>query len=243
VEGQDPTSPAGWYNDPRGRFEYRYFNGMRWTSDVSRDGKRYVDTPPEEPVRPPDMPRRSRGMAITAFVCGTAGVTLGWIPFVFAFAGCAAIVGIVFGVLGLNASKRQDGHGRGFAVAGLALSPIALAVCVGGFFFTRAVLHELRDFAEPGPHTLFVEQPCTIDGGRATLRGTIRNLDDRDHEYRLFVEFDTPDDSKSSTVAVRQVGPGETAPWTSSTDIAGSTVTCKVSGVFGPAPFGIDTQS
>src|SRR5688572_2691265 len=50
--GGGPTSPGGndpgqttpgWYNDPAGRFEYRYHNGAVWTSDVASNGQRYVD--------------------------------------------------------------------------------------------------------------------------------------------------------------------------------------------------------
>ena len=165
-------------------------------------------------------------------------------PFVFVIAAAAAIAAIVFGVLGLKASRRQDGYGRGFAVAGLVLAPCALAVCVGGFFFTRAVVRELRDFVDPGPHELIVEQPCTIADGRATLHGTIRNLDDRDHDYRLVVEFQSPSDGKKlSTIAVRNVGPGDTVDWSSSAAITGTSVTCRVTDVFGPAPFDIDQGS
>lgn len=245
MEGQDPKSPAGWYNDPQGRFEYRFFNGVQWTSDVAINGERYVDTTAVRHVPlVADSPQRSRGMAITSFVAGIAGVVLGWVPFVFVFGAGAAVVAVVFGVLGLKAAKRQDGHGRGFAVAGLALSPCALAICVGGFFFTRAVMREVRDFVDPGPHELVVEQPCTIGGGRATLHGTIRNLDDGTHDYRIMVEFNTAaDDSKTTTVPVRDVHPGETASWSSSTDIAGSAVTCAVTDVFGPAPFDVDLES
>ena len=233
--------PAGWHRDPQGRFEYRYYNGVQWTSDVSVDGRRYVDTPIERFVPPPDAPHRSRALAITSFVTGVSGVVLGWVPFVFVIAAGAAIAAIVFGVLGLKASRRQDGYGRGFAVAGLVLAPCALAVCVGGFFFTRAVVRELRDFVDPGPHELFIEQPCTIAGGRATLQGTIHNLDDRDHDYRLIIEFrSTSDETKLSTVAVRNVGPGDTADWSSSAAIAGTSVACRVTDVFGPAPFDVD---
>ena len=90
---------------------------------------------------------------------------LGWVPFVFVLAAGAAVAAIVFGFLGLKAARRNDGYGRGFAVTGLVLSPFALAVCVGGFFFTRAVVREFRDFIEPGPHELFVERRASSRTG------------------------------------------------------------------------------
>ncbi|MGZ4806875.1 MAG: hypothetical protein ACXV5U_10870, partial [Ilumatobacteraceae bacterium] len=80
-------------------------------------------------------------------------------------------------------------------------------------------------------------QPCTIAGGRASIHGTIHNLDDRDHDYRIVVEFSTSSETKSSTAAVRNVAADATAPWSTSIDIAGNTVTCKVTDVFGPMPF------
>lgn len=249
METQQPQPPAGqdpsgWHRDPWGRFEYRYFNGVQWTSDVAINGQRYVDSPIQQLMPQLKSPRPSRGMAITSFVAGIAGVVIGWVPFVFVLGACAAIAAIVFGILGLNAARRHDGHGRGFAVAGLALSPFALAVCLGGFYFTRAVVREFRDFVEPGPHELFVEQPCTFEGGRVTLRGTIRNLDDHEHDYRIFVDFSSAlDVTKSSMVPVRDVGPSDTASWSSSADIAGNSIKCEVTGVFGPLPFDVDTQS
>ena len=149
-----------------GRFEFRYFNGVQWTSDVSVNGQRYVDAPIAQivPQVVPYMARKKppRGKAIAAFVLGISALVVGWIPFVFALAAGAAICAIVFGVLGLQAARVHDGYGRGFAVAGLALSPFALAVCVGGFFFTQSVVREIRGFTDPGPNELFVEQPCVV---------------------------------------------------------------------------------
>jgi hypothetical protein len=239
--GQNPSgqNPSGWHRDPLGRFEYRYFNGVQWTSDVSINGQRYVDAPvahltQQPPKRPP------RGMAIASMILGISAVVLGWVPFVFVIAAGAAIAGLVLGILGMQNARRNEGYGRGFAVTGLVLAPIALVVCVGGFFLTRAVIREFRDFIEPGPHELVVEQPCTLENGLATVNGTIRNTDDREHDYRIFVDFDDGDDTKSSTVPVRDVAPGQTVPWTSSVTFSGDTVECTVSDVFGPAPFGID---
>ena len=241
MEGQQQTAAAGWYNDPLRRFEYRYFNGVQWTSDVSINGHRYVDSPNGQggPQQQHDR-RGSRGFAVASFVTGLCGLVFGWIPFVFVVATAAALAAIVFGIVGLNAATRQDGHGRGFAVAGLTLAPFALAACVGGFFFTRAVVREVRAFVDPGPHELVVDQPCTYTGGRATLNGTIHNLDDGNHDYRIVVDFEGAGDSTSATGAVSDVAPGATAPWSVSADVASGPVTCKVTDVFGPLPFDID---
>lgn len=39
------TTPAGWYPDPSGRFEMRYWDGNAWTEYVSRQGVQYTDPP------------------------------------------------------------------------------------------------------------------------------------------------------------------------------------------------------
>jgi hypothetical protein len=183
-------------------------------------------------------------MAITSFVTAVAGVALGWVPFIFVLAACAAIVAIVFGILGLRTSRLHDGYGHGFAVTGLVLAPVALAVCVGGFFFTKVFLRELHDYVKPGPHQVFVEQPCTVAGGRATVSGTIHNLDDRTHDYRIVVDFTGgTGGTKSATATVKAVRPDATAPWSTSADVTGNPITCKVTDVFGPFPFDSDGQS
>jgi hypothetical protein len=244
--GQNPSgqkwagqNASGWLRDPTGKFEYRYFNGVQWTSDVAINGQRYVDAP----MPPGAALRPSRGKAIASFVIAISAVVIGWVPFLFVIAAGGVIVAIVFGILGLRSAHRHDGHGRRFAIAGLALSPVALAVCVGGFFFTKAVVREFRDFVEPGPHELFVDQPCTLANGNATVRGTIRNLDDHEHDYRIFVDFEDSRagaESRSDTVAVSDVAAGATAPWTTSVAFDGTSVECKVTDVFGPVPFDID---
>jgi hypothetical protein len=39
------TTPAGWYPDPSGRFELRYWDGVAWTEHVSRGGQQSTDPP------------------------------------------------------------------------------------------------------------------------------------------------------------------------------------------------------
>lgn len=40
-----PAVPAGWYADPAGRFELRYWDGGTWTDHVSRGGQQFTDAP------------------------------------------------------------------------------------------------------------------------------------------------------------------------------------------------------
>lgn len=40
-----PAVPAGWYADPAGRYELRYWDGSAWTEHVSRAGQQYTDPP------------------------------------------------------------------------------------------------------------------------------------------------------------------------------------------------------
>jgi hypothetical protein len=43
--GAVPSVPAGWYADPSGRFEQRYWDGGTWTEHVARGGAQYTDPP------------------------------------------------------------------------------------------------------------------------------------------------------------------------------------------------------
>lgn len=40
-----PAVPADWYPDPSRRYEYRYWDGTKWTDNVSRAGVTYQDPP------------------------------------------------------------------------------------------------------------------------------------------------------------------------------------------------------
>ncbi|MFM2079013.1 MAG: hypothetical protein RJA49_2903 [Actinomycetota bacterium] len=45
AQAATPAVPAGWYADPAGRFELRYWDGGTWTEHVSRAGQQYTDPP------------------------------------------------------------------------------------------------------------------------------------------------------------------------------------------------------
>lgn len=39
------ATPAGWYADPSGRYELRYWDGSAWTEHVARNGQQFTDPP------------------------------------------------------------------------------------------------------------------------------------------------------------------------------------------------------
>jgi hypothetical protein len=41
----ESSVPAGWYADPSGRYELRYWDGNAWTEHVSRAGQQFTDPP------------------------------------------------------------------------------------------------------------------------------------------------------------------------------------------------------
>jgi len=38
-----PSVPADWYKDPAGRYDFRYWDGSKWTENVSRAGVSFTD--------------------------------------------------------------------------------------------------------------------------------------------------------------------------------------------------------
>ena len=47
-----PHSPPAWHPDPSGRFEYRWWDGHQWTSQVATDGHHLIDTNPDQRIGP-----------------------------------------------------------------------------------------------------------------------------------------------------------------------------------------------
>ena len=66
-----PAYPAGWYPDPLGRFDHRWYDGARWTADVSLDGVRRVDPggiAPSPGTSPSERRRVPRIVAVLVLV-------------------------------------------------------------------------------------------------------------------------------------------------------------------------------
>ena len=246
----EPNSPQpGWHPDPTGRFEFRYYNGQRWTSDVAVHGQRYVDPAgvmapaaatgfPAGAWAPSTVdPSTRKGFAITSFVVGLGALLTAWIPFVFVLGAVAAIAAIIFGVIALRRIARQEAAGRSFAISGIVLAVLAFGACVLGFNLTRHLWQELDNFIDPGPYATKVVR-CAAADGQVTVDGRITNQDTVAHDYLVNVVYlhngDTVD---TDSISVEGVAPGASATFHAFTITSVPNVTCEVDSVTGPAPF------
>lgn len=242
----------GWYPDPIGRFEFRYHNGERWTADVAVAGSRYVDpygtagpTPP--PGWAPSTERHpARVPAVLAFVLLLIGVLTSWVPFVFVVGAICTIAGIPLGIVALRrvaSSGTRERSGRGFAIAGLVLAPIAIGMAVVGVILTRITIHELDEYRDPGLLDTAVTS-CSIDGGVAEATGTITNLSEDERDYVIRFHFlDGVRLVHEANLHVGPVAPGGTLEWSESATVGDVDLDCDVAAVNGPLPFGVDPEA
>ena len=258
--GAPPYRPD-WYPDPTGRFEFRYHNGQAWTGDVSVDGNRFLDPlspygsgagwPSAEGLRPTFAPTdfapdTGSGRARAAFVLGLCSFLIGWVPFLCIVAIIGAVVGLVLGigVLRRDARARRDGAGNsrahGYAVAGVALAPLGLAISVLGVWLSVVAIREVRTFANVGAHTI-TDIRCDVSDSVATYAGTITNDSPDTHSYQVTVEFLRPGTSARLHIAsttVDDVEPGESGQIVVSESVPEDELDCRVLDVTGPLPFG-----
>lgn len=256
---QEPQYSAAWYPDPTNRFEFRYHNGQSWTGDVSIDGNRFLDPLPSPATSPamsgfgglPFQPRESIAGAMAALVLGICSILVGWVPFLCFLSAIGAVVGLSLGiaVLRRDAGSRRNGgavsRGHGYALAGVILAPLGLAVTVVGVWLTVVVLREVDRYTNVGAHHTEIVS-CRVSDGVATAQGTITNDSRSARSYHLNVEFDRADTSvrlNSGSVDVDDVAPDESADWTVSASVttgsdAPDDVDCRVREVTGPVPFG-----
>ncbi|MFN8023287.1 MAG: DUF4190 domain-containing protein [Acidimicrobiales bacterium] len=257
------TGASGWFPDPLGRYDHRWYNGTAWTADVSVDGQRYVDPLPlsapgpahQQPFSRQQQPpgwqgwqpgpvSPSRTTAVLSMVFGILAVVTGWMPIVFVVGAAAGVAGLVLGLVARRRIREGRASGAGLATAGLVLSPIGLALCAVGVMLTGSVLREVEAYVEPGPvHTEITD--CAADPPGVSVTGTIENLDDEAHDYVVVIAVTerSGDLLERRSVEVADVAPGEVRDWTTLVLVSGAvpdTPSCELRDVTGPFPWGID---
>jgi hypothetical protein len=237
----------GWYADPLGRFELRYYNGAAWTADVSSDGDRFVDPlgldlGPGVSSADIAVPDRSatNGPATAAMVLGIVAVAIAWLPFVVVLGVIAAVLALVFGAVGLRRSS-ASGAGRSRAIVGLVTGGSGLVAAALGAVLTLMVLDVYGDYVDPSPNDVVITS-CEIVGARAIASGTLENLGTEPADFSVLIGFVRPgtDDPHRAVRAVLDgVQPGLRSEFRVERQVDLDEVDCIVIEITGPLPFGL----
>lgn len=228
----------GWYADPIGRFELRYFNGTGWTADVSQRGQRFVDPHGIEPTNPE---ARTNSAATAAMVSGIIAVAISWLPFIVVLGVIAAVLALGLGWVGVRRAD-TSGIGRSRAIVGIVTGAGGLVGAALGIVLTVIVLDVYRDYIDPGPHQVSITE-CRLVGSRATAAGVIENLGDDTADYSVIIGFAPPGTDTGRRLAraiVDDVAPGERTAFEVERQVDLEEVDCVVVDVTGALPFGLE---
>lgn len=242
----------GWYADPLGRFELRYFNGAAWTADVSNGGERFVDPlgvavglrqESGTPTAVPDSESKASSVATASMVLGIIAVAIAWMPFIVVFGAIAAVLAVVFASVALRRSGPSDA-GRSRAVVGLVTGGCGLVAAVFGAVLTFVVLDVYDTYVNPPPHEATITS-CEIVGSRAIASGRLSNLGDSTSDFSLLIGFVRPgtdNPHRSELVAIDDVAAGDSTTFEAQSQVDLDEVDCVILEVTGPLPFGIEVD-
>ncbi len=239
----------GWYADPLGRFELRYYNGAAWTADVSDGGERFVDplgidigpirgSGPSTPTSGTSSPTNS--LATASMVLGIIAVATAWMPFIVVLGTITAVLALVFGVVAVRRSGPSDA-GRGRAVVGLITGASGLLVAALGAVLTFVVLDVYETYVDPPPHEAVISS-CEVVGSRAIASGQLDNLGDDTSDFSVLIGFVRPgtdNPHRTTRVKLDDVEPNASAAFDAERQVDLDEVDCIVIEVTGPLPFGL----
>jgi hypothetical protein len=231
--------PSGWFPDPHGRHEYRYFNGHAWTADVADEGRRMVDPHGAAPIRGAGRPGTGNGIAVAALTCGLVALVFAWMPVFVVIGLVLGVLGLVFGIRGRRRA-RQVGSGEGMALTGILSGSAALALSIVGIVFTVSFIRQFVDFLEPGPYEAHVVS-CSVGPAAIDVDASLTNQSDEQRSYTVYGVVSRPSGVPDLVATLTDVAPGATEQVTMHhTARAGSSGECDVRlVVHGPTPYGI----
>jgi hypothetical protein len=89
--------------------------------------------------------QQGNGMAVAGLVLGIIGLVFCWVPFL---GWILALLGIIFGGLGMGKANKIGGRGKGLAVGGLVCGVLGLVIGVALFFWALKASRGRMRFGE-----------------------------------------------------------------------------------------------
>ena len=128
----------------------------------------------EQPYGADDQPQQfpveaasSSGLAITALVLGCVSIATSFIPIVNYGSFVLAIIGMIFAIAGIVATRERRKKGRGMAVAGLLLGIASIGIVIAAQSYYGMVLDQVQQRIEDGTLPVAVSVPNGTSTGIA----------------------------------------------------------------------------
>lgn len=146
-----PTWPPGWFPDPTGRHDHRWWDGAAWTAHVADAGVAGLDPlegGPRAPVAAapaaaaaPVTPgaARTEPLAVAALVVGIVGLALALVPVIGLV---PTAVALALGVVARGRVRRTTRRGSGLATSGIVLGAVGLVLSAIVTITTVTVIRE-----------------------------------------------------------------------------------------------------
>jgi Protein of unknown function (DUF2510) len=232
--------PSGWFPDPHGRHEHRWFNGTAWTADVADAGQRFIDPLGAAPSYAAAVPKTGNGPATAAITCGLLALLFAWMPLLVVIGFILAVVALVTGWRGLVRAN-ANATGRGTAIAGLVTGGTALGLCVVGVLLSISAIREVGAFIDPEPHVATIDA-CTVEPGEIVVTGSVQNTGDTAEDFTVYAVVTDPDDVADMSTTLDAVEPGEVRVFElRRTAVVEGDCTARLV-VHGPLPWGLEME-
>ncbi len=122
------TTPAGWFPDPTGRFEQRYWDGAAWTDHVARGGQRLRDAP-GGPVGATTTTAQVPRTTVASVGPDTAWDTTTFVLLLLATVFCAGLVGVIVGAINLKKPARHS-QAQILLIVGIVMVALGILVAI-----------------------------------------------------------------------------------------------------------------
>lgn len=129
VQPETPAVAAGWYPDAS-TGQQRWWDGTQWTEHVAPPAAPAASAAPQQ-MFVTYQKNSTNGVALAAVILGAAGTALSLIPILGVFLCWApALLGIIFGFVGLSNAKKLNGLRKTAALWGVILgfAPIPITI-------------------------------------------------------------------------------------------------------------------
>lgn len=231
---------SGWFSDPLGRHEKRFFSGLVWTdrvmdgdhsgSDPIGNGAPQVRLGPVKSTEASgfvDQPNGGNLAAVSALMLGIVGAVIALVvPFGFLVGAACGLVAVALGLRAYRTAPRRDPASSALARTALVLGCVALIVAAyygAGYYSVASTVRRafasssstLTVAADPLRNNVHISDCYRFPGaGSPAATGTLVNTAAKKQSFRVTIDFTIGAIKVRSDTTTVPLAAGASGSWT-----------------------------